>query len=332
MSIRANRDPLFNLASYARRGPGERLHLTPAEIQQIERTVNRTPEVMVKVLSRGAADVRAVARHFDYIGRRGEVDIETDEGRSLQGEDAGQKLAEDWDLEVDQYRSRADLAARPRQKPPRLVHKLILSMPAGTPPKKVLTAVQNFAREEFGAQHRYAMALHTDEPHPHVHLVVKAISERGERLNIRNVTRRKWRARFAEELRALGVAANATERQVRGQDRTTKRDGIYRAALRGDSKFVRQRVEAVARDMTTQRRVTAPGRTKLLATRVEVERGWRQVSELLEKQGKLDLAARVNEFVADMKSAKTDQEQIAGALMETWINGKRSAPERDRTR
>lgn len=331
MSIRLNREPLFDLASYARRGPGERLHLTPAQIQQIERTVSRTPEVMVKVLSRGATDVGSVARHLDYIGRRGEVDIETDEGRSLRGDEAGQRLAKDWDLELDQYRSRADLVARPRQNPPRLVHKLIFSMPTGTPPKKVLAAVQNFAREEFGAQHRYAMALHTDEPHPHVHLVVKAISERGERLNIRNATRRRWRARFAEELRKLGVPANATERQVRGQAQTTKRDGIYRATQRGESRFMRQRVEAVAAEIAVHRRVAAPGRAKLLATRADVEHGWQQVSELLERQGRLDLAKRVRAFTAGMKAPKTDQEQIAGALMEK-IPGKRSAPERDRTR
>jgi hypothetical protein len=40
----------------------------------------------------------------------------------------------------------------------------MFSMPAGTPPEKVLTAVQNFAREEFALKHRYAMVLHTDEP------------------------------------------------------------------------------------------------------------------------------------------------------------------------
>ena len=32
-------------------------------------------------------------------------------------------------------------------------------------------------RDEFGLTHRYAMALHTDEPHPHVHVLVKAVSE-----------------------------------------------------------------------------------------------------------------------------------------------------------
>ena len=60
-----------------------------------------------------------------------------------------------------------------------LVHKILFSMPAGTPPKKVLEAVKDFAREEFALKHRYAMVLHTDEPHPHVHMVVKGCERAG---------------------------------------------------------------------------------------------------------------------------------------------------------
>jgi hypothetical protein len=57
--------------------------------------------------------------------------------------------------------------------------------------------VRNFAREEFWGQHRYAFALHTDEPHPHVHLVLKAVSEQGVRLNIKKSTLRHWWSEYA---------------------------------------------------------------------------------------------------------------------------------------
>ena len=107
----------------------------------------------------------------------------------------------------------------------------MFSMPPGTPPAKVLAAVRNFAREEFALQHRYAFVLHTDEPHPHVHLVLKAVSEQGVRLNIRKATLRHWRSEFARNLRLLGVSANATERAVRGEGRVNKIDGIDRAGL-----------------------------------------------------------------------------------------------------
>jgi thiol-disulfide isomerase/thioredoxin len=78
-------------------------------------------------------------------------------------------------------------------------------------------AAQKFCRVEFALKHRYAMALHTDEPHPHVHVVLKAVSEQGRRLNIKKVTLQEWRAKFAAHLREQGVAANATPRRFRDQ-------------------------------------------------------------------------------------------------------------------
>jgi len=82
----------------------------------------------------------------------------------------------------------------------------------------VLTAGKNFAWEDFGLKHRYAMVLHTDEPHPHVHLVVKAMDKDGRRLNIRRRTLRAWRQEFARQLRALDVAANAVNDGVKPRD------------------------------------------------------------------------------------------------------------------
>jgi len=51
---------------------------------------------------------------------------------------------------------------------------MIFSMPAGAPPQKLLTAVRALARQEFDGLHRYALAVHTDEPRPHVHMVIRA--------------------------------------------------------------------------------------------------------------------------------------------------------------
>jgi hypothetical protein len=129
---------------------------------------------MVKVLPRGVTTLSAAKNHLGYIGRDGELDLETDDGEKMRGDQPGKKLLEDWDLDVDEHRRQSELASTRGRGPPRLVHKVMFSMPAGTPPQKVLTAVQNFCREEFAFRHRYVMALHTDEPHPHVHVVIKA--------------------------------------------------------------------------------------------------------------------------------------------------------------
>jgi type IV secretory pathway VirD2 relaxase len=309
--------PLLDIASYARRGPGHRDRVSPSEVEQIARTVRRTPEVIIKVLSRGAQDLGAVRRHLDYLRLRddGELDLETDDGQRLSGDGVSKDLLKDWDLDLEEHRRRSDLDAR-RSLSPKLVHKLMFSMPAGTPADKVLTAVKNFAREEFGLKHRYAMALHTDEPHPHVHMVVKAISEQGVRLHIRKGALREWRREFARHLRELGVAANATERAVRGESRTNKIDGIYRAALRGDSTYVRAQAGAVAAELLKGNVRTDPGKHKLVETRKAVEGGWYSVVSLLAKDGHQDLARDVQRFVDRLPPALTENEQISAQLLE----------------
>ena len=85
----------------------------------------------------------------------------------------------------------------------------------------MLLATQEFCREQLALKHRYALALHTDEPHPHVHVIIKAISEQGERLNIRKATLREWREEFARHLRAsvsppMRRRASSAERRARG--------------------------------------------------------------------------------------------------------------------
>jgi hypothetical protein len=308
--------PLLDIASYARHGPGHRDRLSTVEIQQIARTVRRTPEVMVKVLSRGGQDLGAVRRHLDYLRLRddGELELETDDGQRISGEGVSKELLKDWDLDLEEYRRRSDLDSR-RSRSPKLVHKLMFSMPAGTPPEKVLAAVKNFAREEFALKHRYVMVLHTDEPHPHVHMVVKALSEQGVRLHIRKATLREWRREFAQRLRALGVAANATERAVRGESLVAKPDGIYRAEKRGEPRSARERVGAVASELSNREGVDV-GKVKLIETRRQVQQGWSAVSEILAAEGQAWLAAQVTRFAAQMPPPRTEKEQIAHSLRE----------------
>jgi hypothetical protein len=306
--------PLLDVVSYARRGPGRRDRLSQEEIELITRTVCRTPEVMVKVLSRGGQDLKAIGRHLGYLNRGGELEIETDDGQHLSGKGVEKELLEDWDLDLEEHRRKADLESRSSRPPSKLVHKVMFSMPAGTPPDKVLAAVKNFAREQFALKHRYAMALHTDEPHPHVHMVIKAMSEQGLRLHIRKATLRGWRREFARNLRALGIAANATDRGVRGESQSPKRDGIYRAERRGESHHTRARTEAVAAELLKGNLRIEPGKARLLETRREVEQGWLAVSEILAAEGRKGLAERTAQFVEQFPPPITERERIAKML------------------
>ena len=320
-------EPLLNIASYARGGPRAAGRLTASQIEQIRLTVNRAPEAVVKVLPRSSNDLNAVGKHIDYIGRRGRLELEGDDGERLQGRVAD-ALLEDWDLDIDDMRRQGSLAAASKRTPPKLVHKLMFSMPPGTPPQKVLSAVRNFAREEFYGNHRYAMVLHTDEPHPHVHLVLKAVSEQGARLNIKKATLRHWRSQFASHLRGLGVAANATERAVRGESRSAMKDGIYRASQRGDSRYVRTQAEAVAKAMISGGGQSEPSKRTLLETQDAVRRGWQSVANKLLLHGDRKLAAEVVDFVGGLAPPLTAREHLELSLRDVG----RASPKQSRVR
>lgn len=301
--------PLLDVASYGRRGPGHR-PLSKAEIAHVSRTIRRVPEVMIKV-SGGARTLRGVGQHLDYIGREGRGEVENDDGERLRGRGFEKELLESWDLDLEAHRRHTERAIAAGRKPPKLVHNVVFSMPKGTPPEKVLRAVQVFAREKFALKHRYAMALHADQGHPHVHMVIKAVSEQGSRLYIRPHTLREWRSDFAQYLRDLGVEANATERAVRGATRTTKRDGIHRAMLRGESTHMRARAEAVAEELAADGLKPDPGKRALLETRRAVVDGWRALADFLERDGNPQLASSVRRFADTMPPPLTEKERMA---------------------
>lgn len=177
----------------------------PTARAKLARIVRKAPEVVVKVTGRqrGGNHVKA---HLDYIGRKGEVDIETRDGEILTSKDDIAERAAEWS-DTLQWRSRPTVSSV----------SLIFSMPEGTDPDKVLGAVRALAHAELSDNHDYVLALHTDTPRPHVHLTVQAEGLDRTRFNPRPVQLNRFRERFARELRARGVAAEATPRRARGQ-------------------------------------------------------------------------------------------------------------------
>jgi type IV secretory pathway VirD2 relaxase len=251
-----------------------------------------------------------VGKHFAYIGRDDFV-LETDMGERIQEEGFRKALMEDWDLDVEAYWHQSARSVKMPRRSPKQVHNLIFSMPPGAPPAKVLQAVHRFALNEWALKHRYAMVLHTNEAHPHVHVVVKAMSEQGKRLNIRKATLRAWRRQFAEHLRELGVAANATERAVRGQSKTFLPDAIYRVNKdpNRESTYLHERAKTIYGDQRGNGRLRPdPGKEKLVATRRTIDRGWRDVSSMLAATGDQELAERVQRFVDDTPRPRTGSE------------------------
>jgi hypothetical protein len=171
---------------------------------KLARIVRGAPEVVVKVTGRQKGGVHVKA-HLDYIGRKGEIDIETRDGEILTSRDDIAERAEEWS-DTLQWRSRPTVSSV----------SMIFSMPEGIDPDKVLGAVRALAHSELSDNHDYVLALHTDTPRPHVHLTVQAEGLDRTRFNPRPVQLNRFRERFAQELRERGVAAEATPRRARG--------------------------------------------------------------------------------------------------------------------
>lgn len=299
---------ILDIFSLGRVGPSGRF--TPTQIEQIRRTVHRTPEVMVKVTG-GGVKVGAVAAHMAYISRKGQLAIETDEGTRVGTRDAQKALLNDWHLELSAGQYRAPRDGRSTARRTKLVHNIVLSMPSPTPPEKVLAAARKFAREKFADQHRYAMVLHTDQQHPHVHMVLKAESEEGRRLHIDKATLRTWREDFARLMREQGIAANATPRVARGRNKKKTSSAVYRSRRHGTSHIVRERVAAVAERLSLTGFYEDPARGKLLETRAVVLHAWQNVADTLDLQGEAVLAGEVRSFARHLPTVQTDNEKLA---------------------
>ena len=101
-------------------------------------------------------------------------------------------------------------------------------MPAGSDPSKVRDAARAFAVNLFAGEHDYVLALHTDAPHPHVHMAICSRGDSGQRLNPKKADLELWRQVFAQALRDRGVEAEATPRRARGVARKAERGPLRR--------------------------------------------------------------------------------------------------------
>ena len=177
--------------------------------QKLQAMVRRSPQVMVK-LARAPKGMRGIANNLTYISRRGQLELEDEDGQLISGKEALEDVKAEWEHGGTPI---------PAQSRSRDAFHLVLSMPQGTDPLGVQRAVRDFAKREFPI-HQYAMVLHTFDTdpdpnpsvHPHVHLTVKALSFEGTRLNPRKPDLQRWREGFAEALRDQGIEATTTSR------------------------------------------------------------------------------------------------------------------------
>jgi hypothetical protein len=198
-------------------------------LQRLERTAQRAPQVVVKITSRihGAASTVGA---FTYVGRIGMADkeplgIETSEGKEIMSAQEMLVLAREWQQweQSDEARRKGATAIA-----------MVFSMPPGTDPEKVRDAVRDFAENDM-ANRRWVMALHTDEAHPHVHLIIAGRDNDGRRFNPNREFLQHCRERFAENLRERGIEADASIRMTRGYPPKQDPTPVLKMRERGDT-------------------------------------------------------------------------------------------------
>ena len=198
----------------------------------LARVVRRTPEVVVKVTGRKKG-ARHLGAHLDYIGRHGDIPLETRDGEQLATKAEAERIADEWS-DALYWRQSTSVSAVA----------MVFSMPAGTNPETVRQAVRETAERMIGDNHDWMMALHTDTDRPHVHLAVQAEGLDRKRFDPRREDLFRFREAFAQALRSRGVEAEATPRYTRGQGRAGTSMALTQLRARIRSGASRQPTEA----------------------------------------------------------------------------------------
>lgn len=284
-------------------------------LQQIDRTAKRAPQVVVKITSRIHGAPSTVGA-FTYAGRIGmsekePLGIETSEGKHLMSAEDMLVLAREW-----QQWETADEARRNGA----TAIAMVFSMPPGTDPEKVREAVKDFAETDM-ANRRWVMALHTDEAHPHVHLIIAGRDNDGRRFNPNREFLQQCRERFAENLRDRGIEADATKRVTRGyppkQDPTSvikmRERGLTPVADKGRADML----GAATPDAEDRLAERVKARTKTAENHDLVKEVYaRAVGELEAHGGKveIDRAKALRSFVDGMEQPMTARAEIIERL------------------
>jgi len=301
-----------------RRGTGARLSQSEARAR-LERIVRKTPEVMVKVSGKQYG-AHHLGEHFSYIGRHGKLAVRSSEGEIIDDPQRLKEIAEDWAM-LD-----AAMNEHGRDRPASL--SLVLSMPGGsTDADTVLDAAQAFARILFEDRHAYMLALHTDTDHPHVHLTVAAEGRDGSRFNPRKADLHHMRETFAHELRARGVAAEATPRRARGHVQKRVRSPAFHldARLEGQGKGLNLdqlndlRAQAFVRASDTQRRVED---VMALSRQKQIRGAYAEAAVALAGTGSAEdvaLSGEIASFLASMPPAVSRRLERARVLLQSEL-------------
>lgn len=289
-------------------GGGKKRYSKPKSgsgLKNIASAAAKKPEVMVKITS-GSKGGQSVQNHLDYIGRNGNVSLETNDGQTLIGKAQAKVIKDRW-----ANQDMIDTKGQHRQ-----TLNLVLSMPAKTAPDKIQAAAREFAKHVF-SDHEYVMALHTDTDHPHVHLSVTMQNREGERMNPRKNDLFEWRVLFAEKLREQGVDCAATKRIHRGKYQKGKNSTVENIVKRGGHSYVaKARREQLVEAIKNNQRPLHPFLKEQLATKSIMAKELTTLSRDLYQQNMKTEARQISMLAKEINNS-TPTTQLQSAFDKT---------------
>lgn len=294
----------------SRGSAGTSARFTPGQLEQIDRTVSNIPEAFMRATG-GSASPRGAKSDMNYIGDYGRIPILTDQGQVFEGKDAAATIAGTWNMGAMQWQGRHPQTVR-----------VVLSAPGGTPATAVLSAARAFAVQHLD-NHPWALAIHQDTKYAHAHLVYRAESHDGKRINRNKQTLRDWRMSWAGLLREQGVKVNATLAAARAQQsRTAKADPAISHILQRQERstvVAAQTAKALQELATSTPTPPDPAKATLVQIRSATMLQWAGVQRKLEAEGHNELAAKVGKFVHRFEPVKTEKDRIKEKVREQLI-------------
>jgi hypothetical protein len=331
---------------------------------QLRRTVHRAPEVVIIVDGGGRQDahgnrsalrdIEGVRKYMLYISRNGKLPALNEQNEEIKDRDGICEAHAAWNLDLQRQTGWVTNNRKGRGGRIDQLHQtfgVIFSMPQGTDPHILFASVQAFARKHF-ENRQYLMVLHTPETdpaptskradHPHVHLILRAEDDDGQRIYIRKQDLRIWREDFAAQLRARGIEANATSRAERGVPLKAVRGAEHHITERwkqgkGDpSDAWTRRFRQAAQDLQEGRTEPKPWELAMAARRRDVLRDLSENINRLRSEGDHLLADQVEKFMHNMPVVDSERRQMQRALIKQVKERldkhehERGATERDR--
>jgi len=195
---------------------------TPTTKDRLKSAIGgNSKQAVVKIISYGRG-ASSVENQMQYIGRKGDLALETQDGEHLQTSQEIKDLVDEWSVDF-----------REGEKARNSLH-MQVSAPYGSDPKATLDAAREFAKEIFGGERDYVFVRHDDTDYPHVHIIAKMRGYDGRQLNPRKDDLEHWRKVWAEKGREQGIMMVASSRRERGQSRKSDKMGVRKLKDRGE--------------------------------------------------------------------------------------------------